>query len=47
MLVRVGACMIALTENERLKQVLEAIQMAGGSPFVARKTDEGVRIEGI
>lgn len=42
-----GGCMIALGENERLKQVLEAIQMAGGSPFVARKTDEGVRIEGI
>jgi|GEM_PF-6799887 len=39
--------MIALAENERLKQVLEAVQRAGGSPFIARKTDEGVRIEGI
>ena len=42
-----GGCMIALAENEMVKQVLEAIQMAGGSPFVARKTDEGVRVEGI
>jgi mevalonate kinase len=42
-----GGCMIALAENETLKQVLEAIQRAGGSPFVARKTDEGVRVEGI
>jgi len=42
-----GGCMIALAENERLKQVLEAIQMAGGSPFIARKTDEGVKVEGI
>jgi len=42
-----GGCMIALAEDERLKQVLEAIQRAGGSPFIARKTDEGVRIEGI
>ena len=39
-----GGCMIALAENERHKQVLEAIQTAGGSPFIARKTDEGVRI---
>jgi mevalonate kinase len=40
-----GGCMIALAENERLKQVLEAIQTAGGSPFIARKTDEGVKVE--
>jgi mevalonate kinase len=40
-----GGCMIALAENERLEQVLEAIQRAGGMPFIARKTDEGVRIE--
>jgi len=40
-----GGCMIALAENERLKQVLEAIQRAGGSPFIAGKTDEGVRVE--
>lgn len=41
-----GGCMIALTEDERVEQVLEAIQRAGGKPFIARKTDEGVRIEG-
>ena len=40
-----GGCMIALTRNERLEQVMEAIQRAGGRPFIARKTDEGVRIE--
>jgi len=41
-----GGCMIALARNERLEQVLEAIQKAGGRTFMARKTDEGVRIEG-
>jgi mevalonate kinase len=40
-----GGCMIALTKNENLEQVLEAIQKAGGRPFIARKTDEGVKIE--
>ncbi len=40
-----GGCMIALTEEERIQQVLEAIQRAGGRAFLARKTDEGVRIE--
>jgi mevalonate kinase len=40
-----GGCMIALTRNENLEQVLEAIQRVGGRPFMARKTDEGVRIE--
>jgi mevalonate kinase len=40
-----GGCMIALTKDERLQEVLEAIQRAGGRPFIARKTDEGVRIE--
>jgi mevalonate kinase len=40
-----GGCMIALAKDERLDQVMEAIQRAGGRPFVARKTDEGVRIE--
>jgi hypothetical protein len=39
--------MIALAENERLRQVLQAIQRGGGSPFIAKKTDEGVGIEGI
>ena len=40
-----GGCMIALAKNERVQQVLEAIQRAGGRPFTARKTDEGVKIE--
>jgi len=40
-----GGCMIALTRNERLEQVLEAIQRVGGRPFIAKKTDEGVKIE--
>jgi mevalonate kinase len=40
-----GGCMIALTRNERLEQVLEAVQRAGGMAFVAKKTDEGVKIE--
>jgi len=40
-----GGCMIALAREEKLQQILEAIQRAGGRPFVARKTDEGVRIE--
>jgi mevalonate kinase len=40
-----GGCMIALAKDERLDQVMDAIQRAGGRPFVARKTDEGVRIE--
>jgi mevalonate kinase len=40
-----GGCMIALTVDESLAQVLEAIQRGGGNPFIARKTDEGVKIE--
>ncbi|NWG10714.1 mevalonate kinase [Candidatus Bathyarchaeota archaeon] len=40
-----GGCMIALTKDERLEQVLGAIQRAGGRGFVARKTNEGVKIE--
>jgi mevalonate kinase len=40
-----GGCMIALTKDERLEQVLDAIQRAGGRGFVARKTNEGVKIE--
>jgi mevalonate kinase len=40
-----GGCMIALSKDEKLEQVQEAIQRAGGRPFIARKTDEGVRIE--
>jgi hypothetical protein len=37
--------MIALADDEKLEQVLDAIMRAGGRPFIARKTDEGVRIE--
>lgn len=40
-----GGCMIALARNQELEKVLEAIQSAGGTPFIARKTDEGVKIE--
>jgi mevalonate kinase len=40
-----GGCMIALTKNEGVSEVLEAIQRAGGRPFIAKKTDEGVKIE--
>jgi len=40
-----GGCMIALARNERIEQILEAIQRAGGVPFIAKKTDEGVKIE--
>ncbi len=40
-----GGCMIALSTDDRLTDVSEAIQRAGGRPFTARKTDEGVRIE--
>ncbi|MEM2202266.1 MAG: mevalonate kinase [Candidatus Bathyarchaeia archaeon] len=40
-----GGCMIALASKDRVENVLEAVQRAGGSAFLARKTDEGVRIE--
>jgi mevalonate kinase len=40
-----GGCMIALAKNERIPQVVEAVQRAGGRPFIAKKTDEGVKIE--
>jgi mevalonate kinase len=40
-----GGCMIALAKNERITQVVEAVQRAGGRPFIAKKTDEGVKIE--
>lgn len=40
-----GGCMIALARNEKLEQVLESIVNAGGKPFAAKKTDEGVKIE--
>lgn len=40
-----GGCMIALAEDDKLPSVLEALRRIGGRPFVAKKTDEGVRIE--
>ncbi len=40
-----GGCMIALTTDDKLEQVSEAIMRSGGRPFTARKTDEGVRVE--
>jgi mevalonate kinase len=40
-----GGCMVALAKSEELQGVLEAIARAGGKPFIARKTDEGVKIE--
>jgi mevalonate kinase len=40
-----GGCMIALANKDKLGKVLEAVQRAGGNAFLARKTDEGVRIE--
>jgi len=40
-----GGCMIALAEAGKLKRVVKAIQQVGGTAFVAKKTDQGVRIE--
>lgn len=40
-----GGCMIALAREDKLRAVSEAIQTRGGTPFIAKKTDEGVRIE--
>jgi len=40
-----GGCMIALCPQDKLKQVAEAIERVGGTAFIARKTDDGVRIE--
>lgn len=40
-----GGCIIALAEKEKLKEVINAIEQAGGFAFIARKTNEGVRIE--
>jgi len=40
-----GGCMIALAKNERIQEVVEAIQRVGGRPFMAKKTDEGVKVE--
>ncbi|MCJ7767662.1 mevalonate kinase [Candidatus Bathyarchaeota archaeon] len=40
-----GGCMVALARPERLENVSEAIMRAGGSPFIAKKTDEGAKVE--
>jgi mevalonate kinase len=40
-----GGCIIALARNEKLEGVLEAVQRAGGMAFIAKKTDEGVKVE--
>jgi len=40
-----GGCMVALAKNERTEPVMDAILRAGGRPFIARKTDEGVKVE--
>jgi len=40
-----GGCMIALADEDKVDDVLQAIMQAGGRPFIARKTDEGVKVE--
>lgn len=40
-----GGCMIALSPPNRLEQIKCAIEEAGGTAFIARKTDEGARVE--
>lgn len=40
-----GGCTITLTETKRLEQVEDTIQKAGGTAFIAKQSDEGVRIE--
>jgi len=40
-----GGCMIALAHASKVDRVVEAIELAGGTAFIAKKTDEGVRIE--
>jgi len=40
-----GGCMIALCLPEKLEEVAEAIERAGGTAFIARKTNEGAKIE--
>jgi len=40
-----GGCIVALARTEKLETVSEAIMRAGGSPFIAKKTDEGVMVE--
>lgn len=40
-----GGCMVALAKDEKLDRVVDAIARAGGKPFIAKKTDEGVKVE--
>ena len=40
-----GGCMVALARPEKLENVSEAIKRSGGNPFIAKKTDEGVKVE--
>jgi len=40
-----GGCMIALVSPEKIKDVADAIEMAGGEVLITRKTDAGVIIE--
>jgi len=40
-----GGCMIALAQRDKLKRVAKAIERVGGEAFIARKTDEGVKVE--
>ena len=40
-----GGCMVALCLPEKLEEVAEAIERAGGTAFIARKTNEGAKIE--
>jgi len=40
-----GGCMIALAEAGKLRRAVKAIERAGGTAFVARKTEHGVRVE--
>lgn len=40
-----GGCMIALAKTETLKHIATAIERAGGTIFIAKKEDHGVRIE--
>jgi hypothetical protein len=37
--------MIALSPSEKLEKVAEAIEQAGGTAFIAKKTSEGARVE--
>lgn len=40
-----GGCIIALSPENRLSLVAEAIKKAGGTAFIAEKTDEGAKFE--